>query len=188
LPALLAVAMGRLLVAAARDLIAGLGHDLVALPAAWPGIVLIVLALWAWGVARRHSAVISLTLLGTATLALFQVAIQPAIAPAYNITPMAQAIRQVQQAGHPVANLAKYHAQYQFAGRLQAPLVELRDSPQQQLAWLRSNPQGYAVLYLDDLRQADTLVVRHRQAYRGGAVVLIDAPTAVSVLTAVKSP
>lgn len=188
LPVLLAMALGGLLVAVARDMIPGASRSLAALPALWPGIMLMLLAFAIGIAARRGSAVMSLTLLGTTTLVLFQIAARPAVEPAYNIQPIAQAIRQVQLAGHPVANLAKYHAQYQFAGRLQAPLVELRDSLQQQLTWLRSNPQGYAVLYLDELKQANTQIVRHRQAYRGGAVVLIDAPTAVSVLTAVKAP
>lgn len=179
LPAVLAAALGGLLVAAAGGLIARLNDDLVTLPAMWPGLLLMVLSLLAWGAARRFGAVAALTLLGTTTLALFQIALQPAIAPAYDVKPMALAIRQVQQAGHPVANLAKYHAQYQFAGRLQTPLVELRDSPAQQRAWLVAHPQAYAVMYLDERRQADTIVARHRQPYRGGAAVLIDAPTAV---------
>ena len=39
---------------------------------------------------------------------------------------MALAIKQVQDEGGRVANAAKYHAQYQFLGRLSVPLVELR--------------------------------------------------------------
>jgi len=95
---------------------------------------------------------------------------------------MAQAIRQVQDAGLPVANAATYHAQYQFVGRLEAPLVELRGAELPR--WLAAHPEGYVVVYLKDSQNLDAISARHKQAYRGGAAVLVDAPTAAELLAA----
>jgi hypothetical protein len=96
---------------------------------------------------------------------------------------MALAIKQVQDAGWPVANAARYHAQYQFLGRLEAPLVELRGT---ELArWLEIHPEGHVVMYLKKDRQdLDGFPVLHKQAYRGKVVVLVDAKTAASLLAA----
>ena len=115
-------------------------------------------------------------------LALTQLAVSRSIDPLYDIKPMAQAIKQVQDEGLPVANAATYHAQYQFLGRLEAPLVELRG--EEGMRWLAAHPEGYAVVYLKDNKKLDTISARHKQAYRGGAAVLVDAPTAAGLLAA----
>jgi len=89
------------------------------LPTLWPGVVLVLLALASWWPGDGVSPpVLNLALLGAATLALVQLAAMRSIDPIYDIKPMAQAIRQVQKQGLPVANAARYHAQYQFLGRL----------------------------------------------------------------------
>lgn len=93
---------------------------------------------------------------------------------------MALAIKQVQTEGKPVANAAKYHAQYQFLGRLEAPLVELPGAELQ--PWLAAHPEGYAVIYLKDSRNLGVIAARHKQLYRGGAVVLVDAQTATKLV------
>jgi hypothetical protein len=81
-----------------------------------------------------------------------------------------------------VANAARYHAQYQFLGRLEAPLVELQGA---ELArWLAAHPEGYAVIYLGDREDLDAIHARHKQTYRGGAVALVDAQTAAKLLAA----
>jgi len=95
---------------------------------------------------------------------------------------MALAIKQVQDEGRQVANAAKYHAQYQFLGRLEAPLVELQGGELPN--WLVAHPDGYVVVYVKDSRILDTIPARHKQAYRGSAVVLVDAQTAARLLTA----
>jgi hypothetical protein len=95
---------------------------------------------------------------------------------------MAQAIKQIQDEGRPVANVAVYHAQYQFLGRLEFPLVELRGENTR--VWLAAHPEAYAVIYLKDARTLPTISARYKQAYRGGAVVLVDTRTAASLLAA----
>jgi 4-amino-4-deoxy-L-arabinose transferase-like glycosyltransferase len=186
LPALLAAGLGVALILAASGRIAAVYEQVAVLPPMWPGAVLVALALAAWVAGRRgFPPVLNLALLGTATLALVQMAAMRSIDPLYNIKPMAQAIKQVQVQGLPVANAAAtYHAQYQFLGRLEAPLVELHGAALAR--WLAAHPEGYVVIYLKDgqQRNLDAIPARHKQAYRGGAVVLVDTKTAARLLPA----
>ena len=181
LPALLAMALGVALVLAASGQIAALQDQVAALPPDWPGTLLVLLALAAWlGGRLGVSPVLNLALLGAATLALVQLAATRLIDPLYDIKPMAQAIRQVQDEGLPVANAAKYHAQYQFLGRLEAPLVELQGA--ELTRWLAVHPEAYVVIYLKDTQNLDAIAARHKQAYRGGAAVLVNAQAAARLL------
>ncbi|HWR78100.1 MAG TPA: glycosyltransferase family 39 protein, partial [Thiobacillus sp.] len=183
LPALLAMALGLALILAASGKIAAVYEQVAVLPPSWPGVVLVLLALAAWMAGRRgFPPVLNLALLGTATLALVQLAATRSIDPLYDIKPMAQAIRQVQAQGLPVANAATYHAQYQFLGRLEAPLVVLHGP--ELTRWLTAHPEAYVVIYLKDGQNLDTIPARHKQAYRGGSVVLVNAQTAVRLLPA----
>jgi 4-amino-4-deoxy-L-arabinose transferase-like glycosyltransferase len=179
-PALLAALLGGVLILAASGQFAALHKQVAALPPAWPGVSLVLVALAAWLAGRRGiSPIVNLGLLGTATLALVQVAAMDSVKPLYDIKPMAQAIKQVQDEGRPVANVATYHAQYQFLGRLEAPLVELQGADATR--WLSAHPEGYAVMY-PNTRDLAAIPARYKQAYRGGAAVLVDAKTAAGLL------
>jgi 4-amino-4-deoxy-L-arabinose transferase-like glycosyltransferase len=183
LPALLAAALGVTLILAALGRIAGVNEAVPVLPPMWPGAVLVLLALAAWLAGRRgFPPVLNLALLGVAALVLVQMAAMRSIDPLYDIKLMAQSIKQLQAQGLPVANAARYHAQYQFLGRLETPLVQLQGA---ELArWLDAHPEGYAVIYLKERQSLDAIQARHKQAYRGGAVVLVDAKTAARLLPA----
>src|SRR5512139_3430924 len=149
LPALLAAALGVALILAGNGQIAALHGQVAELPPLWPGVALVVMALLAWLAGLRGvQPVLALGVLGAMTLALVQLAASRSIDPLYDVKPMAQAIKQVQAQGLPVANAANYHAQYQFLGRLEKPLVELRGA--ELIRWLAAHPEGYAVIYLDD--------------------------------------
>ncbi|MBW8307580.1 MAG: glycosyltransferase family 39 protein [Thiobacillus sp.] len=181
LPALLAMGLGVALVLAASGQIGALHDQVAVLPPVWPGALLVLLTLAAWAAGRRGvSPMLNLALLGAATLALVQLAAMRSIDPLYDIKPMAQAIKQVQDEGRPVANAARYHAQYQFLGRLKVPLIELQGA---ELArWLAAHPEAYVVIYLKDTQNLDTIPARHKQAYRGGAAVLVNAQAALRLL------
>jgi len=181
LPAVLVAGLGIALVLAGSGQIAALHAQVADLPPLWPGVLLVLLALLAWLAGRRgFSPVLILAVLGASTLAMVQLAAMRSLEPRYDIRPMAQAIRQVQDAGLPVANAAKYHAQYQFLGRLEAPLAELRTAAELS-AWLATHPAGYVVIYLDDARDLPTITARYKQVYRGGAVVLVNAQVAAGL-------
>lgn len=183
LPALLVAALGGVMILAASGQIAALHDEVAALPPLWPGVLLVLLGGAAWVAGRRGlSPLLNLALLGTVTLGLVQTAAMHSLRPLYDIKSLASAIRQVQGEGGTVANAAKYHAQYQFLGRLEAPLVELQGAELQR--WLAAHPDGHVVMYLKDRQEIGAIPARHSQAYRGGAVVLVDAQTAARLLAA----
>jgi 4-amino-4-deoxy-L-arabinose transferase-like glycosyltransferase len=183
LPALLAAMLGGVLILAASGKIEAIRDQVAALPPVWPGVTLMLLALGVWQGGRRGiSPVLNLAVLGTGMLALVQFAAMRSIEPLYDVKPMALAIKQVQDTGVPVANAATYHAQYQFMGRLTVPLVELHGV--ELTRWLATHPHAYVVIYLKDAQRLAGIDARHKQTYRGGAAVLVDAKTAVSLLPA----
>jgi 4-amino-4-deoxy-L-arabinose transferase-like glycosyltransferase len=183
LPALLAALLGGALLLAAGGQIASLRDQVELLPPLWPGVTLVLLALVVWLAGRRgFPPVLNLAMLGAGMLVLLQFAAMRSIEPLYDLKPMALAIKQVQDEGAPVANAATYHAQYQFLGRLEVPLVELRGA--ELTRWLAAHPEAYAVVYVKDTRLLDGINARHKQMYRGGEAVLVDAKTAARLLAA----
>jgi len=70
---------------------------------------------------------------------------QPRLNTAYDLKPLAKLLRKAQIEGYIVANMDKYHGQYNFLGRLTKPIV-FTDS--KLLArWLRDNPKSKIVSY-----------------------------------------
>ena len=180
-PALLTAVLGGVLMLAASGQIDVLRDEVAAVPPLWRSALLVLVALTAWAGGRRGvQPVVNLALLGVADLIVLQFTLVQSLRPFYDIKPMALAIKAVQDEGGRVANDAKYHAQYQFLGRLEAPLDELQGN---ELApWLEAHPDGYVVMYLKDRQALVSIPARFGQGYRGGAVVLVDAPTAASLL------
>ncbi len=184
MPALLAAGLGAALTLTALGLF-DFREPLPPLPV-WPGALLALTAAAVWAASRRGRAGLApLAVLGAALLAAVLVGVVHPLAPRYDVRPMAQAIRAVQASGRTVANLATYHAQYQFAGRLDKPLVELRGGDI--APWLAAHPHDYAILYLDETGDMNKLPALHGQLYRGGAAVLVDTPTALRWLLAGKT-
>jgi 4-amino-4-deoxy-L-arabinose transferase-like glycosyltransferase len=182
-PAVLVALLGAALIAAGTGQFIGLRDQVAALPPLWPGVLLVVLGFAAWLAGRRGvPGTLPLALLGTFMLMLVQWVLLQTLSPRYDIEPMAQAIRQVQDAGGQVAHAGKYHAQYQFAGRLAAPLPELHGDELPR--WLAAHPAGYVVMYPERNRNRGAIAARHQQAYRGGVAVLVDARTAAGLLAA----
>ncbi len=141
----------------------------------WPGFLLLAAALAAPWLGRAEPLRLPvLGILGASLFALVQVYISPGTARSYDMHPMANAIKQLQERGVPVANLGRYHAQYQFAGRLVQPLAQLnRDEIS---AWLEKNPQGAVVAYVSRKREAPESLFS--QPYRGETAVLLNAEQA----------
>ena len=181
IPALAIALTGGALVLASTGHFPALQSQVAELPVLLPGALIVASGLVGALLVRRGApGILVLGALGAVMLGLVQFAIARSIGPLYDIRPMAQAIRQIQDEGRVVANLAKYHAQYQFLGRLQAPLVELRGPDVR--PWLVAHPDAYAVVYLREATDLGAIDARHKQAYRGGAAVLVDAQTALSLL------
>lgn len=153
----------------------------------WPGLLMItaVVLLYLFG---RHTAnpIPALALLGAGVSALGQLALARPLYPAYDVRPIAIAIHDAQANGHLVAHLGEYHNQYHFAGRLQSPLP-LFDDAEPLKAWLIDHPEAYVVLYPKSTRSLAGIEVIATQSYLGGAVALLAAQPALSVLSTQES-
>ena len=146
-------------------------HD----PPVWVGIALMLAGLGALFAARERATPFArVAFIGATTFLLTHHAVMQMIVPRYDLAPMARAIQAVQASGAPVANVANYHGQYQFLGRLEAPLAEL--SPDALPAWALAHPEGYAVIYLKNEKTwREAVEPLHVQAYRGGVAALVAA-------------
>jgi 4-amino-4-deoxy-L-arabinose transferase-like glycosyltransferase len=181
LPALLAVLAGAALLVIA---LGGyrLPHDeFPALPDRWPAMLLIAAGIASgWAGRRTVDGVVNLTLLGAVLAAAVQLSLVRSLYDSYDVRPLASAIHRVQQSGHAVAHIGKYHAQYQFLGRLTQPLIVLDGAAAH--AWLTAHPDAYAVVYVSDTRRLAGVPTLVWQRYRGEAAALVDAPTALRLL------
>ena len=81
-----------------------------------------------------------------------------------------------------VAHMGMYHDQYHFAGRLQAPLHE-EDDVASFKNWLIEHPGAYAIVYTKNIKRLQGVEMIASQRYLSGAVALLDAQTALSVLS-----
>ena len=91
-----------------------------------------------------------------------------ALAPRYRLTAFAGHIAAAQARGAAVAHVGKYHAQFQFLGRLQRPLEVLHS--EQLPAWAAAHPDGYVVHPCERWQPAPSGV--YGQPYRGGGLRL----------------
>jgi 4-amino-4-deoxy-L-arabinose transferase-like glycosyltransferase len=178
LPALAVALFGA---AVAYAVLAGIPavRRLPAVPLVWPGTVLVLGALFALWAARRESWCIpSLAVLGALAFAGLQLSASPILWRAYDVRPMANAIRQLQSERRPVANLGTYHAQYHFAARLERPLEEL--GPQELPQWLATHPEGAVIAYGKGTRLPRAFLFS--QPYLERTAVLLSAPDAQAAL------
>jgi len=92
---------------------------------------------------RRKDTATQARVLAFAMLAAFAVAgagVIPAFVPYSDPGPAARHLASLQDAKVPLAHLGKYHAQYNFVGRLRAP-IEILDL-QEVKAWVAAHPAG----------------------------------------------
>ncbi|MBI1942172.1 MAG: glycosyltransferase family 39 protein [Betaproteobacteria bacterium] len=111
----------------------------------WP-IVVLALAAPALMLFCKKEVSAQVRALGFATLFSFAVlgaGVIPAFAPYADPLPAAQFLAAQQRLGVPLAHLGKYHAQYNFAGRLRAPIAILE--PRELRAWVSAHPAGQVI-------------------------------------------
>lgn len=171
----LALILGRLLVGAAAAPAAGrrslllpagifavLGIALIAAPVAFSGrIVAVHLLQPAWAIllfaviaaafrlargGRLSAAVFGLTLMSAAAVGAVHLAARPLLAEAFDQAPLARQLGDWQRAGSPLAHFGKYHAQFNFLGRLTAP-VDILDDIAEAAAWTARHPTGRIISY-----------------------------------------
>ncbi len=114
---------------------------------AWAGIVLLISggAFIAW---RPMEVERQVWLAAAASLVMvlgLHFAVIRTAGPAYDIRPISAKIKALQDAGVPLANVGKYHGQYQFAGRLERSIEQTQVGHLQ--AWFDAHPNGRVIFY-----------------------------------------
>jgi 4-amino-4-deoxy-L-arabinose transferase-like glycosyltransferase len=98
-----------------------------------------------------------------AALAVVGAGVIPAFVPYSDPEPAARHLAALQEAKVPLAHLGKYHAQYNFAGRLRAP-IEILD-PAELKGWVAAHPAGEVIT-----------IERSRHDGKGNAIPEYQAP------------
>ncbi|UCV09395.1 ArnT family glycosyltransferase [Dechloromonas denitrificans] len=173
--------------------VAGLGGALLAFPlwagkhwfAAYAGPswsigggLLIVLALVLAVVSRLRRDVLP------ATLALFAMAVTSVLlllvvrpfSPAFDMTPLAAKLSQLEKQGVELVHVSAYNDQYRFYGRLERPLSQI--SRDELAVWFAGHPESRAIVYLKDPADLAKLDADFSRPYLSGGVALIGARSA----------
>jgi len=181
LPALLLALLGVLTLWPPHHFAAVSGNVLNQVPA-WGGVAFLLLAGWTGLQKARPSRLVPrLAVTAVLTMAGIHLLVVRPISAAYDVRPMAAAIAQAQAQGLSVAHWGKYHAQFQFAGRLSHPLLELTAKPALN-AWLLAHPDGVVVMYFSNEMDLTPLQPRFVQAFRSRNAALLDGSVAKAAL------
>jgi len=78
-----------------------------------------------------------------------------ALTVAYDLRPIAKALKTYEDQGYALANAGTYHGQYQFLGRLKTPLTETGLDQADTDAFVAAHPDGVLVTYYDLERLPD---------------------------------
>lgn len=105
-----------------------------------------------------------MTLLGILAISVLYLGVIRAAGPAYDVTKISQQLKVMQDQNIPLANVDKYHGQFNFLGRLKVSPVELSEG--QLDAWFEKNPNGRAIVYFDKARPLGEVVPEYSQPYR----------------------
>jgi 4-amino-4-deoxy-L-arabinose transferase-like glycosyltransferase len=115
----------------------------------------------------------------TAAAVLCAIALTVLAPRGFDVTDMAQRLKQLETAGTPVAHIGKYHGQYQFAGRLERPLDVIGAGEIGR--WAAAHPEGRLVAYFRP-PHGDEISGEYEQRYRGRRVLLMTAAVAAERL------
>jgi 4-amino-4-deoxy-L-arabinose transferase-like glycosyltransferase len=113
-----------------------------------------------------------MTLLGLLAVFVLYLGVIGAAGPAYDVTKISQQLRVMQEQKIPLANVGKYHGQFNFLGRLKASPVELSEG--QLDAWFEKTPNGRAIIYFDKERPLGDVVPQYSQPYRALTVGILN--------------
>jgi 4-amino-4-deoxy-L-arabinose transferase-like glycosyltransferase len=108
-------------------------------------LVLVAAALILLALRGRAWRVRGLALASVLWLVVLHLDVMRAAAPAYDVEPAARVLGRLQEEGHPIANAALYHSQFQFLGRLEQPVEGIK--PADVEAWAAAHPDGMVVGY-----------------------------------------
>jgi 4-amino-4-deoxy-L-arabinose transferase-like glycosyltransferase len=120
-------------------------------------------------VAPNLRPVVVLAVIAAALFIVAQAAAAQYLWQRYDIQPIAAEIRKLQDQGIPVGNEGFYHAQYQFAGRLEHPIQQVEKA--RIAAWFEKHPDGRLIYYT--AKPGDT-PAHFAQRYQSEFVLLLD--------------
>ena len=113
----------------------------------WFGVLMagigLTTAIWRGGSLNRQLPVLALQ--SAAVIVAAHLLVATRVASIYDLRPAAGQIASLKQEGRPVANVGKYHGQYQFLGRLEDPLDVIQGD--EIVEWFSRNPDGVVVAY-----------------------------------------
>ncbi len=142
----------------------------------WPGLALIALGLLL-PVLRSGSVfseVWKLTLFSAAVFMIaFDLGLMQNSGLAFDIRPISQQLKKLQDAGVPLAHVGQYPGQYQFPGRMRAEPEALNRGELE--AWFKAHPDGKAIVYFWKRRTLDGVAAYYQQPYLDHIVAIIGA-------------
>ncbi|MCL4763306.1 MAG: hypothetical protein KJ018_16310, partial [Burkholderiales bacterium] len=145
-------------------------------------VALAALAAWLLLVPRPPAAQVPrLATAAVLLLAVLHLAVVRVVAPAWDTRPLAQAIAVLQAQGRALVHDGAYHGQYQFAGRLAAPLAQVTDVPAAQ-RWIDQHPDGAVVVYFKEREALAALAPIATQPFRGRYAALLEARDAAGAV------
>lgn len=110
--------------------------------------------------------VLQLSAVTVISFSLVQAIISSAALPYYDLRPVSRYLHEQQDKGVPLANIGKYHDQFQFFGRLNRPLAVVME--QEAPRWAQEHPEGLMVAYYEDALPDIPPQPLIRSPYRGG--------------------
>ena len=147
LPALFLIIIGAIMVAAPL-----IPHDKipawVAEQNGWWGLAVIVAALWA-GTSRQIDRITSFAIAMAVLLAAGHMLLKPRFDGYYSVATQGQALAALEASGKTLLHYEKYHGQYQFAGRLTAPIRSIPDT--KQVEWATKYQNSKIITYREKL-------------------------------------
>ncbi|MFM9913548.1 MAG: ArnT family glycosyltransferase [Methylophilaceae bacterium] len=139
----------------------------------WPSCILAALAMIAlfWR-GRLMVEVWKMTLISaTVVCVMLYWAIVHSSGVAYDMHPIAQHLKTLQERNIPLAHLGKYAGQYQFVGRLTREPEVLEYGKISD--WFAVHPDGRVILYFSSELPLQDILPEYEQAYRGDHVVVV---------------
>ncbi len=138
---------------------------------AYPGIALSVLALGLvlldrmGGQSSLMARLSSLCALSVALVIVGHHGVRPLLAERFDLRPISVKLGAWQEQGVAIAYVGKYHGQFQFAGRLKAPIAAVGKDSSDLPDWLAANPDGRIIVINGEPSRESPSA--YNQPYRG---------------------
>ncbi len=143
---------------------------------ALPALAALGVAFLAWRgrLSAPESGAAALTILMAAVVVGVHLAAYPLLRAAHDLSPTANRLKAWEDAGEPIAHVAKYHGQFHFAGRLNTPIAVIGLTGHDVEAWLAANAKGKVISYRDRLPSPGEPQPLSADPFRDGWVVVWD--------------